>query len=81
MTVNRYIEAIYEGGVFKPLEPVDLAEHERVRLTIEAAAVSEQQVEEMLELAFATYEGLTPEEIQQIEAARIDQEHFFRRPV
>jgi len=40
--------------------------------------ISEQQVEEMLNLAFATYEGLTEEQIQEIEKARFDQKHFFK---
>lgn len=74
------IEAIYEDGVFKPLQPIpDLAEHERVRLVVKplSKSVSLQQVKAMLELAFATYEGLTKEQIEQIEAARLDQEHFF----
>jgi len=31
----RIIEAIYENGVFKPLEKVDLKEGERVRLRVE----------------------------------------------
>ena len=31
----RIIEAIYENGVFKPLQKVDLKEGERVRLRIE----------------------------------------------
>ncbi|MBI4746453.1 MAG: antitoxin family protein [Deltaproteobacteria bacterium] len=30
----RMIEAIYENGVFKPVETVNLPEHERVELTI-----------------------------------------------
>ena len=30
------VEAIYASGVFKPLGQVDLAENQRVRLTIEA---------------------------------------------
>ena len=30
----RTIEAIYENGVFKPVEMVKLPEHERVELTI-----------------------------------------------
>ena len=29
------VEAIYENGVFKPLEPLALNEHERVQLTVE----------------------------------------------
>ena len=32
----RQIEAIYRHGVFEPLEPVDLKEEQRVRLTIDA---------------------------------------------
>jgi len=31
----KIIEAIYENGVFKPLEKVDLKEGERVRIRIE----------------------------------------------
>jgi len=35
----RIIEAIYENGVFKPLEKVDLREGERVRLKVEEISV------------------------------------------
>ena len=28
------IEAVYEGGVLKPTQPLPLTEHERVRITI-----------------------------------------------
>jgi predicted DNA-binding antitoxin AbrB/MazE fold protein len=31
------IEAIYENGVLKPLEPLPLQEHEKVRITVEPA--------------------------------------------
>ncbi len=33
----RIIEAVYENGVFKPLQKVDLKEGERVRLKLEPA--------------------------------------------
>jgi predicted DNA-binding antitoxin AbrB/MazE fold protein len=33
--VTITVEATYEGGVLKPVQPVPLVEHERVRLTIE----------------------------------------------
>jgi predicted DNA-binding antitoxin AbrB/MazE fold protein len=33
----RYVEAIYRHGVFEPLQPVDLQEEQRVRLSIEPA--------------------------------------------
>jgi predicted DNA-binding antitoxin AbrB/MazE fold protein len=31
------IEAIYENGVLKPAQPLPLQEHEKVRITVEAA--------------------------------------------
>ncbi len=31
----RQLEAVYEQGILRPLEPLVLAEHQRVRLTIE----------------------------------------------
>jgi predicted DNA-binding antitoxin AbrB/MazE fold protein len=32
------VEAIYENGVLKPVQPLPLQEHEKVRLTIEPTA-------------------------------------------
>ncbi|MDQ4078743.1 MAG: antitoxin family protein [Chloroflexota bacterium] len=32
---HQRIPAIYEGGVLKPLEPLDLADHQTVYLSIE----------------------------------------------
>jgi predicted DNA-binding antitoxin AbrB/MazE fold protein len=29
------VEAVYEGGVLKPAQPLPLKEHEKVRLTVE----------------------------------------------
>lgn len=29
------VDAIYQGGVFRPLQPVDLQENQRVRLSIQ----------------------------------------------
>jgi len=33
--MSRNIEAIYQDGVLKPLAPLKLNEHERVRITVE----------------------------------------------
>jgi predicted DNA-binding antitoxin AbrB/MazE fold protein len=32
--MNRQVEAVYEHGVLRPLEPLTLAESQRVKLTI-----------------------------------------------
>lgn len=43
MTIT--IEAIYEAGVLKPLEPLpDLEEHEKVRVTVEKESMIEPPV-------------------------------------
>jgi len=33
--MGRQIEAVYEDGVLKPLDPLKLKEHEKVKLTLE----------------------------------------------
>jgi predicted DNA-binding antitoxin AbrB/MazE fold protein len=33
--MTRYLKAIYEGGVFRPLEPVEVAENREVSLLVE----------------------------------------------
>jgi predicted DNA-binding antitoxin AbrB/MazE fold protein len=35
LNMSQEIDAIFEDGVLRPLEPVNLREHERVRLSIE----------------------------------------------
>jgi len=33
--MTRHLKAIYEGGVFRPLEPVEIAVHQEVSLLVE----------------------------------------------
>jgi predicted DNA-binding antitoxin AbrB/MazE fold protein len=37
--MKQKIDAIYENGVLQPLEPLNLADHERVSVTVESAGV------------------------------------------
>ena len=46
----KIIEAVYENGVFKPLEKVDLKEGEKVRIELERA-------EEIVEKVFGILRG------------------------
>lgn len=41
--MSKSIDAVYEGGVFKPLGPVALSESQQVRLIIEPATQDERQ--------------------------------------
>ncbi|MDR3567307.1 MAG: antitoxin family protein [Syntrophobacteraceae bacterium] len=66
----QLIEAVYEHGSFRPVEPVniDLAEGQRVRLAVEHDAP-----DAILSLATRVYKGLNPEQIDSIE------QHSHRR--
>ena len=61
------VDAIFENGVFKPVGPPELREGERVRLTIERQA--QATPEDILTLASRVYEGLSEEDIAEVEAA------------
>ena len=70
------IEAIYQNGMFKPLKPVSetISEGETVEITIKEKKMSP---EEMLELASQVYEGLSEEDIDEIERIALDRSNFF----
>lgn len=70
------IEAIYQNGMFKPLTPVseEIEEGEKVEITIKDKSLSP---EEMLELAGKVYEGLSDEDIEEIERIALDRSNFF----
>jgi len=62
LDMSQTIEAIYENGIFKPLNPVNLPEGTRVRVEAqeERPASDEQLVQKLLA------EGATPEEVAKI---------------
>ena len=39
---DQHIEAVFENGVFRPLQPVHLPEHQRVTLTLPAGAADRE---------------------------------------
>jgi predicted DNA-binding antitoxin AbrB/MazE fold protein len=43
--MNTQFEAIYEKGVFRPLEPVQLPEHQRVVVTIATPVADPEAIE------------------------------------
>ena len=68
--MTRSIEALYEEGVLHPLEPLEgLADHSRVRLTIELG--------DALDHPLASYVGTLPDEDAE-EMLRIVEEEFER---
>lgn len=70
------IDAIYENGAFRPLLPneIALSEGQRVHLRVEAASAVD-----VIELASKVYDGLSPDEIDEIERIALDRSNFFGR--
>ena len=66
-------EAVFENGVFRPLErlPVALIEGQLVRLVVEL----EQPQTDALSLIGQVYQGLSEEEISEIERIALNRRH------
>ncbi len=54
--MTQTIEAIYEQGVFKPLQTVELAEHRKVVLTVETSGEESDADAELLQLLDEPFE-------------------------
>lgn len=75
--MSQTIEALYEQGMLKPLQPLDLREQERVSVTVEP--LLDLSPDEILALAEQVYEGFSPEEIEELEAIILDRRNFLTR--
>jgi predicted DNA-binding antitoxin AbrB/MazE fold protein len=72
------IEAVYEGGVFRPLDEVELADGQRVSLSVEPLALSPAEAQAELREWQEVYVGLTEQDIEEVESIALDRSHFFR---
>ncbi len=76
--MKESIDAIYEHGVFKPLNRPGIPDGQLVRLVVET--LSEVTAEDMLELAAQVYDGLSDEQIGEIEEIALNRHDFFGDP-
>lgn len=74
----QLIEAVYEQGAFKPLELVELPEGQRVTLSVEPRALTPDEAEAQLRAWHTVYEGLSEEDISEVEGMALDRSHFIR---
>ncbi len=72
--MTQTIEAIYQNGMFKPLSPVseEFSEGKKVRLVVET-----EEENPIMRLADNFYEGLSEEDIDEIEKIALDRSNFF----
>lgn len=83
--MSQIIYAIYEEGILKPIEPLNLKEHTRIQIQISpvlerSEGMEEdirQQADEILALARESCAGLSEEELAIMESAKINGTNFF----
>jgi len=76
--MTKVLEAIYEGGVLRPLGDLGLAEHQRVLVEIRLPAQSAPESE--LAEWHRVYEGLSDAEVIEVESIALDRSRFSREP-
>jgi predicted DNA-binding antitoxin AbrB/MazE fold protein len=67
--MSRTIEAVYENGVFKPLEPATLSEGEHVQVTLPVAPPETHRRLAALDAFEASIEDLTAEQWKHFDEA------------
>jgi predicted DNA-binding antitoxin AbrB/MazE fold protein len=75
MSISKTIEAVFTHGAFHPASVLDLpfSEGQKVRLVVEPMG----KADEILALAAEVYEGLTNDQIDEIEKLVHRREDFF----
>lgn len=73
--MTRTIQAVYEEGVLKPLEDPGLHEHQRV--VIDLRVGPEGTPEDALRRWREVYDGLSEEEVAEVERIAFDRSRFM----
>jgi predicted DNA-binding antitoxin AbrB/MazE fold protein len=74
--MREILDAVFENGSFRPLRPakVPLSQGQRVTLTIETPV---RESQDLIALAAKVYDGLTDEQVNEIERISLDRSNFF----
>jgi predicted DNA-binding antitoxin AbrB/MazE fold protein len=75
--LTRLLEAVYEDGVLRPLEDPGLKEHQRVLLEIRTEP--QEYASSPLDSWHRVHEGLSEDEIAEVEAIALDRSRFSRQ--
>lgn len=73
--MQKTLDAIYENGVFRPLQPPDIQEGQRVQLLVQETAKGAP--EDLLTLAAQVYKGLSQTQIEEVERIALRRQDFF----
>jgi predicted DNA-binding antitoxin AbrB/MazE fold protein len=72
----RVFEAVFEDGVLKPLQDPGLAEHHRFSVQVQELGAGDPGSE--LAAWHEVYEGLSEDDIAEVEAMALDRSRFSR---
>lgn len=75
--MKQVLEAIYEKGIFRPLESPELPEGKKVRLELETS--SDDSPDDVISLAASVYQSLSAQQIAEVETISLNRQKFFRR--
>ncbi len=67
--MGKQLDVIYENGVFRPLEPVDVPEHQRMTITIPEVAMAPAE-EELFDTAYERWAATQVKEDVSLEVVR-----------
>ena len=72
--MKHVIDAIYENGTFRPVQSniIEIVEGTHVRITVD-----DETEPESLKLATCVYDGLSDEDIDEIEQIALNRNNFF----
>ena len=73
--MRQTVEARYHDGVLLPLEPLALADEADGQVTVNTTATV--SADEILRRATQAYQGLTADQIAEVETIALDRQQFF----
>ena len=73
--MQKTFDAIYENGVFRPLQPPEIRDGQHVQLVVRET--SKESPEDLLVLAAQVYQGLSESLIDDIERIALSRRAFF----
>ena len=73
--MKHSIEAVYENGIFRPLRAPNIPNGQQVLLEVEP--LTAEPADNLIELATQVYEGLSENDINEIEKITLERRDFF----
>ena len=69
------VSAVYENGIFRPLNEIHISNGMKVKLIIESD--DEKSIDDILNLATGVYDGLSDKDIKEVEDIAFERKDLF----